>query len=453
MFIKKGSSLTVKIDKHIFPGKGLGEFDNRRVIVPNGIPGDTLEIIVTRAKKNLIEGRTVRIVAPSPLRHKAPCTHYPLCGGCQLIDLPYDKQLELKMNALMEDLNHHYPQLSDKLAPIIGCKHEFHYRNKMEFSFGTQTDQRVIGLKQRGHFDRVVPIEKCFIQPNSVNPILQRLIELINTNTSLTCWNPHTHTGDLRHCVMRHSHTTQSTLLNIVVSRNIKSELEPIVAKLIQEFPQLSGVFMSLNTSPGDHTHFESSDTLHGQNTLVETVGHLKFTLPFDAFFQTNSAQMVLLYDYVKQAANFKPTDRLLDLYCGIGTIGLYCADAVESVIGIEENTSAIHWANQNQRLNHIENAQFYEGRVKNILKFNTFDPTVLIIDPPRAGMVPKALRRIIALDTPKIIYVSCNPSTCWRDLAEFEAHGYQIESIQPVDMFPHTFHVETVTVLHKKNT
>lgn len=449
MKIESGKRLELDIKKITYPGVGLATFNNHVISVPHAVPGDIVEVIVRKRKKTYT-GTIQQFTSRSQLRDSAQCSHYSKCGGCQQMDIPYHHQLELKEQSIKESLEAIHPNNTQKVATIIPNQSHVHYRNKMEFAFTKTNDNIAIGLKEAGRFDSIVPIHTCHIQHPSLTPIMAKLLEELNTYSELTVWDPIRHVGVLRHCVLRHSYSKNQTLINIIVSEPITEILHTITQTLAKEFDQLSGSLMSINSSIGDHTQTESTTILHGTDTLHESIGTLNFCIPASAFFQTNTNQTHVLYSTIKKLANFKPSDELLDLYCGIGTISLFCADSVSSVTGIEEHPAAIQMANINKQENGITNTQFYEGRVKNILKFNSFNPSVIIIDPPRAGMVPKAIKRTIEMNAKKIIYVSCNPNTCWRDIIEFRKSGYTLKTIQPIDMFPNTFHVETVTVLEK---
>ena len=451
--IKKGSCLTIRIESLSYPNNGTTIIDNKPIVVPNTLPGDEVTVLIIKKRARKFEGKILEFVKKSPLRKTNNCHHFPKCGGCQLMDIEYKDQTKLKFKALKELLSNRLPHLAEKLQPIIPSTSPFYYRNKMEFAFTQVNNTLHLGLKERGHFDKIVPIKECRIQSKEGNKILNSIVSELNKNPQLTVWDLKEHKGDLRHCVIRHSYTTGHTLINFIVSRSIKNELAKIVPLLVKAHPQISGILMSINPHLGDHTNFEEQELLYGIDTLSEKIGDLNYTIPNNSFFQTNTHQTHVLYNEIKKIAKLNKTDTLLDLYCGSGTIGLFCSDRVKHVVGVEENPASIKSAHVNSQQNNISNATFIEGRVKNILKFNALTPDTIIVDPPRAGMVPKALKRLIECDVPTITYVSCNPKTCWEDLNILEQANYKVESIQPIDMFPNTYHVETITHLRKHDS
>jgi 23S rRNA (uracil1939-C5)-methyltransferase len=251
--------------------------------------------------------------------------------------------------------------------------------------------------------------------------------------------------------MMRHSKTNNNWMLMLITGSEISDTLLDFVSMMQETHPEVVSIYQSINTNIGDTPLERDVRHLHGEPIITETLGEATFSISPESFFQTNTVQATKLYQTVVDVAQFKGTELLLDLYCGTGTIGLFCSPYVKKIIGIEEIPAAVEDASKNAQRNGISNAEFYCGRVKNILKFQTFNPDVVVIDPPRAGMVPKALQRIINLDCKKLVYVSCNPVTLLRDLKIFSEAGYTTETIIPVDMFPNTFHIECVARLTKK--
>lgn len=377
------------------------------------------------------------------------CQHFPDCGGCRTIDIPYADQLITKQADFVACATQHFPGAVPFIAPIIGCETPLYYRNKMEYAFGSDETRVYLGLKRRGHFDQVIPLTACFLLSDKVGDIFAICNAYFSENQTST-WNPRRHSGLLRHLSIRHSKGDDQYLLNFIVSEACAELILPLAQLLAAKFPEIVSILMSVNTSHGDHALFESSDILHGQDFIEESLGGVRFKISPLSFFQSNPRQAEVLYDQIRKLAVESPSDRILDLYCGIGSIGLYLARHVGTVIGIEENPSAINDAHANAERNGISNVSFKLGKVKNILKFETFDVDCIVTDPPRCGMTPKALKRMIAVGAPRIVYVSCNPVTLFQELAVICENGYRVETVQPVDMFPNTLHVETVVRLLK---
>ena len=447
---KLGTEHTVEIKKLVYQGWGLAYIDQFVTFVPRTLPGEQVTIKIVKRKRDYALGKVLEFNTKSPHRISPACDHYPQSGGCQLQDVPYEHQLYLKTLILedcLEQLTHKTPI---PVKPIIGSESPYYYRNKMEFAFGQTESQLFIGLKERGYYDRVLPISTCKLLSEESNDILLWCQSFFSSQSTLTAWNPNTHTGQLRHLVMRHSKTTDTYMINLIVTKNHPKLFKNFAETLSKAFPNVKHILLTINTAVSDSTVSENSQLLKGHGYISETLENLTCQISPLSFFQTNTKQAETLYRTIRTLSNLKPTDTILDLYCGTGSIGLFLAKNVKQIIGIEENKHAIDNAKTNALNNGINNATFYADRVKNILKTHTFEVDCVIVDPPRSGMVPKAIRRLISLNAPKIVYVSCNPTTLVRDLNLLVDANYTIETLQPVDMFPNTYHLETISILTK---
>lgn len=453
MSLRFGSEHRIDITQMTLHGMGLGTLEDRPVLVSKTVPGDSVTVRMNRKKYGIKTAKVLSYETRSPLRQQAGCPHFSTCGGCQILDIDYADQLALKNQMMTEGLSRLAPHLNTTVHPVIGCEQTMSYRNKMEYAFGADDSGTIfLGLKKRGHFDQVTPTPSCQLMSTEITAIFQAIESVLNQQASrLSVWDYHEHRGVLRHLVVRHSKSQDRYFLNFIVSdMSAQAQLQSVVDHLIQAVPAIQGVHMSLNDSIGDHTFYTQTEVLFGEAVLVDTLGPLSFEISPHSFFQTNPLQAKILYDQIVRLGDFKGDEVVLDLYCGIGTIGAYLARQVKSVIGIEEVPQAIEDAERNRKFNGIENMSFRTARVKNGLKFETFTPDVVIVDPPRSGMVPKALRRVLELAAETIIYVSCNPASMLEDMSACEAAGYVVASIQPVDMFPNTVHLETVTLLKR---
>lgn len=446
--------LELHIEKLVFQGWGLGYCDGQAIFVPNTLPGDTVALSQTYRRKRTTFGKVAHLQTASPLRNESPCRHYPTCGGCQFIHVDYADQLVLKQ-AMLTDLIHqldpHFPYEPEAIIPVQNTQF---FRNKMDFSFATHADGTVyVGLKERGYFDRVHPVPDCQLASPHMATLLNRVAEWA-TRHRLSTWDYHTHTGILRHLVIRESKTQGGFLLMVSVSKPIPELLADLANDLHvgdpSQTPHIRGLVQSVHAEAADHSMAMDTTQIAGSPVITETILNTTFTIAVNAFFQTNTHQAAVLFQTLLDVAEFKPTDRVLDLYCGTGTIGLLVAPYVGHVIGIESIPEAIENAKQNAAANGITNCEFYAGRVKNLLKFNHYSPDVAIVDPPRSGLVPKALNRLIEQDPHTILYISCNPSTLLRDLGVIRAAGYRVVRFIPVDMFPHSFHLECIVKLCK---
>lgn len=446
----KGQTLALEILFLEYPGLGIAEFEGRRVEVMGVLPGDRVNVLIVKQYKTHLQGKVQSVITPSPDRQKALCSHFLECGGCQILDVAYPTQLRLKHDVISRFIAAHSQTALAALSPILPSSSSVFYRNKMDFAFGEGPDGLILGLKRRGTFDQIVALSDCVLQDPMTCEIL-KFTTAFFLNTGLKAWNGTTHEGVLRYLVLRQSKTTGSFLAILVVSSLDEMALfSQFSAELSATFPMIQSICVGLQNSLGDTSFTTQLTVMVGDDPpfLTENLLDLKFQLSPTAFFQTNSAQANVLYQTILTEGQFDPGDRVLDLYCGTGTIGLCIAPHVASVVGVEENPASILDAERNAVLNDIKNIEFHTQNVKNFLKFDLRPVDVIVVDPPRDGLIPKALRRIIERRVKKIIYVSCNMKTLWRDLPFFEQAGYKIEVIQPVDMFPNTWHLETVVRL-----
>ncbi|MFC1770293.1 23S rRNA (uracil(1939)-C(5))-methyltransferase RlmD [Candidatus Margulisiibacteriota bacterium] len=452
MSLKIGSQDTCKISKLVYKGTGLGQIGNIKIFVPGTVPQDEVKVRITKKKRNYLEGKAIEFVKNSPLRTNSICPNSGSCGGCQVLEVDYKKQLELKETIILDAIQYFLPEAKDKLLPIIPAPQNLFYRNKMEFSFGQDPNTAKIfsGLKVKGRFDQIIPLQKCFLFSEKSDIIRSFISDFLSKQPEISAWDYHKNTGFLRYLVMRHSKTFDRYLINIVVSEDRKELLQNLAGELNNNFPKIESILYSVKPEKADTAFSQEINILSGPGFLKETLGNKTFIISALSFFQTNTLQAETLYQTIAQTAALNSKETVMDLYCGTGTIGLFLAGKAKKIIGIEENPEAIKNAEKNSELNKVQNAIFYSGRVKNILKFNQFNPDVVITDPPRCGMVPKALQRMIDLKAKKVIYISCNPITLLRDLKTICQSGYKLVSLQPVDMFPNTFHIESIALVER---
>jgi 23S rRNA (uracil1939-C5)-methyltransferase len=450
--MKIGTEHTVSIDKMVFHGSGMGDINGFKVFVQGAVPGDTVLCRIVQKKRRFAKASIVSFKNLSPLRGPTKCSHFPSCGGCQLMDIEYKKQLAIKSEILYDCFKQTLPHICEKIDPIVPSLSPFFYRNKMEFSFGKNNEKIFIGLKERGRYNKVIPISDCKLQDQQTNQILQTIEKFCNDH-ALSAWDYDEHNGCLRQLMLRHSKTKNEWMILLTTSNDISHIIDKFSDIVTTEHKNVVSIFYQINNNQGDSVIEKNIHHIYGKKTLTEQLGKTSYEISAKSFFQTNTKQADLLYQIIVNLAELSTSDILLDLYCGTGSIGLFCAPYVKEIIGIEEVPEAIEDAKRNALINKIRNTTFFCGRVKNILKFEKFSPNCIVIDPPRAGIVPKALKRIIDINCKKIVYVSCNPVTLSRDLVEFETAGYSINKIIPVDMFPNTFHIETVVQLTKQET
>jgi 23S rRNA (uracil1939-C5)-methyltransferase len=435
----------------VYKGYGLASINSFKVFVYGVLPGDVILSEIIKRKRHYAEAKIVQILQSSPLRCQHVCPHSDQCGGCQLIEVAYEQQLQIKQDILADSIKQNFPEILDLPAPIIPAEQQFYYRNKMEFAFGLENKNIILGLKERGSFQNIIKISECRLLSKASNQLLEYVADYFQKQKE-SVWNYTLHQGFLRYLVVRHSKTCDKYLINIVVSENKKQILQRFAEDLQLRFPKVAAIFATIQSAISDTTQGQQIYLLQGEPHIYEKFNDIEYVISPQAFFQTNTGQAKLLYRKTSEIAQLAATDTVLDLYCGTGTIGIFLAKDAKKIIGIEENPAAIQDGLENIKSNQIENVELICGKVKNVLKTSNYEPNCIIIDPPRAGMTPKALQRMIQLKPKTIIYISCNPVTLLRDLKEICQAEYELQIFQPIDMFPNTYHIEIITKLQRRN-
>jgi 23S rRNA (uracil1939-C5)-methyltransferase len=444
-------------------GKAVGRNqDGQIVFVENAAPGDVVDVKVHKEKSGYMEGVALKIHDYSPERITPFCQHFFLCGGCRWQHLSYEAQLRHKQLQVESTFKHLAKVPVGEWLPILGCVENQYYRNKIEFTFsnkrwltheevntGISNLENVLGFHRPGAFDKILNIEKCWLQADPSN-MLRNGIRQICIEQGLSFYDMKAHRGFMRHVMIR-----LTTLGEIMLIVSVKEYHEVKIARLLDAilaaFPQVTTLIYCINTKLNDYVLDLPMHVYHGKGYIEEELGKVRFRIGPKSFFQTNTKQAVRLFDTIADFCAFDGTENVYDLYTGIGSIALYIADKVKHVVGIEEIGPAIDDAEANAERNQLTNTTFYAGDVKDILttEFATQHgkPDVLITDPPRVGMHEKVVRMLLELEAPKLIYVSCNPATQARDLTLLY-EKYDVVKVRPVDMFPHTHHVENVALL-----
>ena len=448
-------------------GRGLlrGE-DGRVIFVENAIPGDVVDVRVTKKKKDYLIATPTRLVVPSPDRTDPFCQHYGVCGGCKWQHVRYEKQLAYKHEVVETALRRIGKVSADVFLPPLGAPATRRYRNKLEFSFcnkrwlqpeelndpNVSAYADVLGFHRAGAFDKIVDIDECHLMAEPVNPIRNRMREIAHAQ-GLEFYDVRQNTGYLRNVVMRRT-SLERWMLIVVVNRDAPELLHPYLDAILADFPQLNSLYYCINTKVNDFILDLPIVLYRGSERIEERLGEVRFTIGPKSFFQTNTGQAKNLYDEVVRFAGLTGRENVYDLYTGIGSIALYVAAAAGHVVGIEEIPEAIEDARANQALNAIDNCTFYAGDVKDVLTDEFAErhgrPDLVITDPPRAGMHERVVRMLLTLAAPRIVYVSCNPATQARDIGLLNA-AYDVKQIRTVDMFPHTYHVESIALLERR--
>jgi 23S rRNA (uracil1939-C5)-methyltransferase len=445
---RKNEITRLKIDGLAFGGKGVGRIDGYVVFVEEGLPGDTVDVRLYRTKSKFAEARIEKLVDPSVHRITPPCEHFDYCGGCKWQNLEYSIQKKYKEDQLREALIHIGKIPDPPVEPITGAHKIYYYRNKMEFSFhADENGEILLGLHRAGRFQDVFQLEKCHLQSEGSNEIInfvrQRAIEL-----KLPPYHIKNHDGYLRFLVIREGKFTGQTLVNIVTGDGNHDNAKKLGQEIGRRFDNVVSVSHTINRQKANVARGEKEIVIYGSDHIKERLGEKEFRISANSFFQTNSYQVKRLYDLVVEFGEPELLDQMIDLYTGTGTIAIYLSGLVRSVVGVESVPESVEDANKNAELNNASNCEFVVDDVERYLKTASaegrkFD--LMILDPPRAGCHPKAVKYILQIRPGKIVYISCNPATLARDISELVAGGYRLDRAKPIDLFPQTYHVEAV--------
>lgn len=457
----------VKIEAVAAEGKSLAHVDGTVVFVEFAVPGDIVNVKVTKKKKNYMEGFILEIVKPSEDRLQPFCEHFGICGGCRWQPLPYDMQLKAKQQQVWDQLVRIGHLEIPDISPILPSDKTKYYRNKLEFTFSNKrwiynnedpdslTDEERLGLGFHvgKFFDKVLDIKHCSLQPEPSNEIRLFIREYAVTH-NLEFYNIRENTGFLRNIIVRNNQVGD-VMLTVCFAYDDQDKIVPMLDAIAAEFPQIKSLHYVINEKLNDSISDLDCILYKGEDAIWETMGKLKFKIGPKSFYQTNSEQAYKLYSVAKEFAALTGNEVVYDLYTGTGTIAQFISDKASKVIGIEYVKEAIKDARINAEANGITNCTFFDGDMKDILTADFIKehgkPEVMIIDPPRAGMHPDVVKVIMEAAPERIVYVSCNPASQARDLAMMSPM-YEITAVQPVDMFPHTMHVENVCALKLKD-
>ncbi len=449
--VQRDQELELTIDSLAYGGNGVARLDGFVVFVRRGLPGDTVRARITKVQRRHAEALATEVLVAGPNRVDAPCAHYPACGGCRFQDLAYDEQVDAKERWVADSLQRLAGLADAPLEPIVRAESQFGYRNKMEYSFTQLDDGPTLGLHRAGRWDEVLEIDRCWLTTDAGNAIRNRVRDWAREE-KLVAYDQETQEGYLRHLVIREGRNTGQALVQLVTARGERFDRERLI-EVLTEIPEVRSVHWSVNRGVAEITNLPT-ELLWGEEAIEEEIGGLRFRVRPNAFLQTNTRMAERLYAIAREFAALEGGETVYDLYCGIGTIGLSMAASALTVWGIEISEESVVCAIENQELNGIGNAAFYAGNVGEVLRDlrdRAGDPDVVVVDPPRAGLAGKALKRLGEIGAPRIVYVSCNPTTLAGDLKRLSAdYGYRLVRARPVDMFPHTPHVECVALLDR---
>ena len=448
--IKKNEIYNVKIDDLGSSGEGVGKIDGFTVFVPKTIPGDIAKIKITTLKKKYGIGNLIEIISPSENRVKLKCSKADICGGCQIMHMDYNAQLEMKRKMVEETLNR-IGKIDIKVNATLGMDNPYEYRNKIQFPVGIIDGKSIIGPYKMGSHD-IVDIEYCHIQA----PVNRQIIKVIRKyidDFGVEVYDEAKGTGLIRYIMAKIGFVTGEVMVVIITNGNELPYKNEFVQMFKENIDGLESIVQNINTKHTNVILGGKTITLYGRDKIVDYIGNLKFNISALSFFQVNPVQTQILYDKVLQYANLTGNEIVFDIYCGIGTISLFLAQKANEVYGIEMVEDAINDAKENAEINNINNVRFYVGKAEEIVpKLYTkgLHADVVVVDPPRKGCEESVLETIVNMLPKRIVYVSCNPATLARDLAYLVGRGYKTVEAQPIDMFAHSAHIECVVLISR---
>ncbi len=458
----------VLVQDYAAEGKSLAKIDGKVIFIERAVPGDIVDIQLAKSKKDWAEAYPIAFKQLSAIRTTPFCNHFQVCGGCQWQMLPYAEQLKYKQKQVHDNLTRIGKVALPEMLPIAGANQTEYYRNKVEYTFATKkfvpteefqalknaglpiiTEGSFGGFHAKGMFDKVVEITQCHLQAEPTNQIRTAIAQFCIEN-NYPFYDIKNHTGWLRNMMVRIA-TTGEWMVNIMLGYENEKMRKHLLDFVLDKFPNITSLIYTINTKLNDSIYDLEPIAYSGKGYIIEKLEEYQFIVGPKSFFQTNTQQAEKLYNITKDFAELDGTQTLYDLYCGTGSIGIFVSDKAKKIIGVEAIPEAIEDAKKNAALNNIQHASFFAGDVINICDDAFFEQhgfaDVVITDPPRAGMHEKLVNKLLEIASPTIVYVSCNPATQARDLALLD-EKYVVTKIQPVDMFPHTHHIENVVQL-----
>jgi 23S rRNA (uracil1939-C5)-methyltransferase len=450
--VTRGEELELQVDSLAYGGNGVARHDGFVVFVRSALPGDRVRARVTKVKRGFAEAVSIGVLEAGPARIDAPCRHFGSCGGCRFQNLAYDAQIAAKEAQVRDSLVRLGGFTDPPVERIVPAASVFHYRNKLEYSFTNDEGGPALGFHRAGRWDQVLPIDECLLTTELGNAIRLAVRDWAREE-KLEAYDQEAGTGYLRHLVVREGRNTGQALVQLVTAAGEKFEAGYLV-EVLRRFPEVRSIHWAINDSPAEVTNLPTK-LLWGEEAIEERVLGLTFRVRPNAFMQTNTEMAETLYATAVDFAGLTGAETVYDLYCGTGTIGLALATKALTVWGVEISEESVACAIENAELNSIGNAAFFAGSVAQSLEElaeRAGAPDVVVVDPPRAGLAGKAVRRLGRLEAPRIVYVSCNPTTLASDIRSLrDDWGYELKRCRPIDMFPHTPHIESVNLLERR--
>ncbi len=447
--VEKNKEYIVEIIDTGYKGEGIAKIDDFAIFIPNAIKGEKIKIKILKVLTSYAFGKIIEIIEPSKNRLESDCSTYKRCGGCNLRHVKYDETLKIKQN-LVQSLVNKTLKNKIKVKETIGMENPYYYRNKAQFPIGKDKENNVVMGVFANRTHEIIPIEECFIQNKEIQKLSKFILEFIKEN-DISVYDETSRKGLIRHIVTKIGIKTNEIMCIIVINgKEIPKEKE-LTMQIIKKFPNVKTIVKNINTKNTNVIMGEKNEKIYGDGYIEDKLGEYTFKISPHSFYQVNPIQAEKLYSIGVEAANINKEDVVFDLYCGIGTISLFMAKYAKKVYGVEIVEEAIKDAKENAKINNIKNTEFIAGDTQLILddliNNKKIIPNVVMVDPPRKGLDNRSVENILKIMPNRFVYISCNPATLVRDLAKFE-EMYEIKSIQPVDMFPFTAHVECVAVL-----
>ena len=457
----------VLVEDYAAEGKSLARVDGKVVFIEKTVPGDVVDVKLFKNKKDWAEGWPLQFHSFSKDRVQPFCSHFGVCGGCQWQMLPYEKQLQYKQRQVKDNLERIGKVPLPEMMPIIGADENIFYRNKLEYTFGNKrfllaeelsdpnisSDENVAGFHAQGIFDKVVDIATCYLQAEPTNA-LRLAVKNFAKENEFEFYDIKKHYGFIRTMQLRVC-TTGQVMVNVVFGREEEENRKKLLDHILDKFSTITTLLYTINTKMNDSLFDLEPIVYSGEGFVIEKLENFSFRIGPKSFFQTNTKQAEKLYQVVRDFTELTGNETVYDLYCGAGSIGIFVSKKAKKIVGVELISEAIEDARQNAAFNKLDNAEFIAGDVIDICNDDFFsthgEPDVIITDPPRAGMHEKLVKKILEMEAPLLVYVSCNPATQGRDL-NLLAEKYKVTKVQPLDMFPHTHHIENVVQLKLKN-
>ena len=451
--VKKNHEYEVEIIDNGYDGEGIAKIEDFTIFIPGAIKGEKCRILIVKVNKAFAFGKLIEVIKKSNNRVQADCSTYKRCGGCNLRHIKYEETLNIK-RGMVQNLVNRTLNKNIVVNKVIGMEHPFHYRNKLQYPVGIDKNNNPIMGVFANRTHEIIPVTNCLIQNRETEKVAKKVFEFIKQN-DISIYNENTREGAIRHIVVKIGIRTDEIMCIIVSNQENFKQEDKLVEVIKNECPKVKTIIKNINNRNTNVILGDRNIILYGDGFIYDKLGEYTFKISPMSFYQTNPIQTEVLYSKAIEFSKLDKEDVLCDLYCGIGTIGIFASNKVKQVYGIEIVEEAVEAARENAKLNNIDNVEFIAGDVeetfKQLIEEKNVKPTAIIVDPPRRGLDNTTINKILDLEVKRVVYVSCNPATMVRDLKMLE-EKYEVKEIPPVDMFPFTSHVECVAVLELKN-